>query len=169
MKKLLMFMVLGMGGLMAKESLQRTAVFAGGCFWCMESPFEKLDGVMDVVSGYTGGTGTSPNYKNYASTGDIEAIQVTYDSNKISYDDLLNTYWQQIDPTDAGGSFGDRGPQYRSVIFYSTPEEQKLALASKKLLGESGRFTKPIVTEVLKASTFYPAEEYHQDYAQKHP
>lgn len=140
------------------------ATFAGGCFWCMESPFEKLNGVTEVVSGYTGGTGANPNYEDYAEKGRVEAILVTYDPTKITYQQLLDVFWRQINPTDAGGQFVDRGPQYRSAIFYHNDEQKRLAAESKKKLAESGRFDKPIVTEILKASVFYPAEEYHQDY-----
>lgn len=145
------------------------AIFAGGCFWCVQPPFEKLDGVVSVVSGYTGGTGTDPTYEDYAEKGDIEAIEVTYDPSKISYSQLLNVFWRQIDPTDAGGQFVDRGPQYRSAIFYNSEEQKQLAEKSKQELQKSGRFDRPIVTEILKASKFYKAEDYHQDYYKKNP
>jgi len=147
------------------------ATFAGGCFWCMEHPFEKLDGVTEVISGYTGGHKVNPTYKEVSAggTGHVEAVQITYDSNKISYDDLLDVYWRQIDPTDAGGSFVDRGSQYRSVIFYHNDEQKRLAKLSKENLDRSGRYEKPVVTEVVKFSEFYKAEEYHQDYYKKHP
>jgi len=145
------------------------AIFAGGCFWCMQPPFEKLDGVVSVVSGYTGGTGTDPTYEDYAEKGDIEAIEVTYDPAKISYSQLLSVFWRQINPTDAGGQFVDRGPQYRSAIFYNSEEQKQIAEKSKQELQKSGRFDKPIVTEILKASKFYKAEDYHQDYYKKNP
>ena len=145
------------------------ATFAGGCFWCMTPPFEKLNGVHEVVSGYTGGTGPDPTYEDYAEKGHIEAVQVTYDPSKISYAALLDVFWRQIDPTDSGGQFCDRGPQYRSAIFYENAEQKRLAEASKDGLERSGRFQKPIVTELLKASLFYKAEEYHQDYYKKNP
>lgn len=145
------------------------ATFAGGCFWCVESAFEKKDGIIDVVSGYMGGTGTNPTYQNYAKTGHIEVVQITYNPAIISYNQLLDIFWREIDPTDAGGQFVDRGPQYRSAIFYHTDKQKIVAEQSKKQLAKSGRFTKPIVTEILPTQTFYPAEEYHQDYAQKNP
>lgn len=147
----------------------KKAIFAGGCFWCMESPFEKIYGVSDVISGYTGGTAKNPTYKNYADTGHIEAIEVTYDPSKVSYKQLLENFWQNIDPTDPGGQFGDRGPQYRSAIFYGSPEEKKLAEKSKLKLAEKKIFYKPIVTEILPVQPFYAAEEYHQDYYRKNP
>ena len=145
------------------------AVFAGGCFWCMQPPFEKLDGVTEVVSGYTGGTGENPNYEDYAAKGHIEAILVTFDPKKITYQQLLDVFWRQIDPTDAGGQFVDRGPQYRSAIFYENDEQKKAAEKSKADLAASGKFDKPLVTEILKATVFYPAEDYHQDYYKKNP
>ncbi|MBM3303251.1 MAG: peptide-methionine (S)-S-oxide reductase MsrA, partial [Deltaproteobacteria bacterium] len=145
------------------------ATFAGGCFWCMRPPFEKLNGVAKVVSGYTGGTGENPTYEDYAEKGHIEAIQITYDPSIISYTRLLEVFWRQIDPTDPGGQFVDRGLQYRSAIFYHDEEQKKLAERSKEQLATSGRFDKPIVTEILKASVFYTAEDYHQDYHVKNP
>ncbi len=145
------------------------ATFAGGCFWCMTPPFEKLTGVTGVVSGYTGGTGPDPTYQDYAEKGHIEAVQVTYDPSKIGYSALLDVFWRQIDPTDPGGQFCDRGPQYRSAIFYENAEQKRLAEESKEALAKTGRFPKPIVTELIKASTFYKAEEYHQDYYKKNP
>lgn len=151
------------------QKKDETATFAGGCFWCMQPPFEKLAGVTEVLAGYTGGTGQNPTYKDYALKGHVEAVQVTYDPQKVSYDRLLDVFWHQIDPTDAGGQFVDRGPQYRSVIFYYTDAQKKIAEASKERLQKSGRFTKPIVTEIIKAPVFYRAEGYHQDYYKKHP
>jgi len=147
------------------------ATFAGGCFWCMVPPFEKLDGVIKVVSGYTGGHKDNPTYEEVSSgtTGHVESIQVTYDPARVSYKRLLDVFWRQIDPTDAGGQFVDRGAQYRSVIFYHNAEQKALAGKSKAELGRSGHFGKPIVTEILPASIFYPAEEYHQDYWKKNP
>jgi len=145
------------------------AIFAGGCFWCMTPPFEKLNGVHEVVSGYTGGTGPNPTYENYTEKGHIEAVQVTYDPSKISYPELLDVFWRQIDPTDPGGQFCDRGPQYRSAIFYENAEQKRLAEISKEALGKTGRYQKPIVTELIKASQFYKAEDYHQDYHKKNP
>ncbi len=146
-----------------------TATFAGGCFWCMQPPFEKLKGVSEVLSGYTGGTGEKPTYEDYAKKGHIEAVQITYDPSIVSYNQLLQVFWRQIDPTDPAGQFVDRGPQYRSAIFYHDAEQKGLAERSKEELAKSGRFGKPIVTEILKATTFYKAEDYHQDYHKKNP
>ncbi|UCG34904.1 MAG: peptide-methionine (R)-S-oxide reductase MsrB [Candidatus Omnitrophota bacterium] len=151
------------------ESKLQKATFAGGCFWCMESPFDKLDGVSEVISGYTGGSGDNPTYTDYGKKGHLEAIQITYDSSKITYKELLGVFWRQIDPTDPAGQFVDRGPYYRTAIFYHNDEQRKLAADSKQKLKKSGRFKKPIVTEIIKASKFYPAEEYHQDYYKKSP
>ena len=145
------------------------ATFAGGCFWCVQSPFEKLKGVVKVVSGYTGGTGENPTYEDYAKKGHIEAVEITYDTSIISYTQLLDVLWRQIDPTDPGGQFVDRGPQYRSAIFYHNEEQKSLAEKSKEELAKSGRFDEPIVTEIVKATTFYKAEDYHQDYYKKNP
>ena len=145
------------------------ATFAGGCFWCMVSPFDEQPGIMKVVSGYTGGHKENPTYEEVCSdtTGHYEAVQITYDPDKMPYETLLNLYWQQIDPTDAGGQFNDRGDSYRTAIFYHTEEQRRLAEASKKELAESGRFQKDIVTEILPAGPFYSAEEKHQDYYKK--
>ncbi len=142
------------------------AIFAGGCFWCMEPPFEKLEGVHAVVSGYIGGHKDNPTYQEVSAgiTGHTEAVEISYDPSKISYDQLLEVLWKNIDPTDAGGQFVDRGSQYRSGIYYLDAEQKKLAEASKQRLAESGRFDRPIVTEIVAAGTFYPAEDYHQDY-----
>ena len=142
-----------------------TATFAGGCFWCMEAPFDELNGVISVLSGYTGTP--KPNYENYAQKGCLEAIQITYNPSQINYTQLLEIFWRQIDATDSGGQFVDRGPQYRTVIFYHNDRQKKLAEESKQELERSGVFTKPIVTEILPASVFYKAEDYHQDYHQK--
>jgi peptide methionine sulfoxide reductase msrA/msrB len=137
----------------------------------MEPPFEKLDGVTEVISGYTGGHKDAPTYKEVSSgaTGHVEAVEVVYDPSKISYETLLDVFWRQIDPTDPGGQFVDRGAQYRSVIFVVSPEQKAAAERSKELLRQSGRFPKPIVTEILPASKFYRAEDYHQDYYKKNP
>ena len=145
------------------------AIFAGGCFWCMQPPFEKLKGVSGVVAGYAGGTGKDPTYGDYARKGYVEAIQVTFDPSQISYSQLLQVFWRQIDPTDPGGQFVDRGPQYRSAIFCLNDEQMRLAEKSKQALAASGKFDKPIATEILAASTFYRAEDYHQDYYLKNP
>ena len=155
----------------AKHDNLKIATFAGGCFWCMEPPFDALDGVQNVVSGYTGGQKKNPSYREVSSgtTKHVEAVQVSYDADKISYRELLDVYWRQIDPTDAGGSFVDRGPQYRSAIFYHDEKQKMLALQSKDEQSNSGVFSKPIVTEILPATAFYPAEDYHQDYYQNNP
>ncbi|MCA8960128.1 MAG: peptide-methionine (S)-S-oxide reductase MsrA [Planctomycetes bacterium] len=147
------------------------ATFAGGCFWCMEKPFEKLDGVSAVISGYTGGTVEYPTYEQVGSgtTGHAESIQVHYDPSRIRYEDLLQVFWRQIDPTDTGGQFVDRGTQYRHEIFYHDEAQKQAAEASKKALIASGRYDKPVTTPITKASKFYPAEEYHQDYYRKNP
>ncbi|MDG4658437.1 peptide-methionine (S)-S-oxide reductase MsrA [Ectobacillus antri] len=145
------------------------ATFAGGCFWCMVKPFDEIDGVYGIVSGYTGGHTENPTYKEVCSetTGHYEAVQITFDPSRLSYEELLEMYWRQIDPTDAGGQFHDRGQSYQTAIFYHTEEQRKKAEASKRALAESGVFKKPIVTEILPAKPFYPAEEYHQDYYKK--
>lgn len=140
------------------------AVFAGGCFWCMEAAFQEQNGVIDVTSGYTGGEGKDPTYNDYYKKGHLEAIEVTYDPSKISYPDLLDVFWTQIDPTDEKGQFVDRGKHYSSAIFYNNDEQKNQAIESKKKLSESGRFSKPIVTPISPASRFYKAESYHQDY-----
>lgn len=143
-----------------------TAIFAGGCFWCMEPPFEKLPGVVDAISGYTGGSLENPTYEEVSSgnTKHLEAVQVIYDPDKITYEELLNVFWRQIDPTDDGGQFVDRGYQYTSAIFYETEDEKRLAEESLSKLEASGKFDGPIVTPILKRKAFYEAEEYHQNY-----
>ena len=145
------------------------ATFAGGCFWCMEAAFQEKDGVVNAVSGYAGGEEKNPTYEQVSSgeTGHLEAIQITYDSSRISYEELLDIFWRQIDPTDDGGQFVDRGPQYKTAIFYHNDKQRKLADKSKKQLEESKKFKNKIVTRVLPLSTFYEAEEYHQDYFKK--
>ncbi len=150
---------------------EETAVFAGGCFWCIESAFEKIPGVGAVVSGYTGGTTENPAYKEVSAgtTGHVEAVQVRFDTAKVGYARLLEIFWRQVDPTDAGGQFVDRGSQYRAAIFYATGEQKRLAEESKAKLAGSRRFDKPLVTEILPAGKFWPAEEYHQDYYKKNP
>jgi peptide methionine sulfoxide reductase msrA/msrB len=152
------------------KNLKR-ATFAGGCFWCTESDFEKVDGVVEVISGYTGGHTENPTYEEVSSgvTGHAESVQVIYDPAKVSYEQLLDVFWRHMDPTDAGGQFVDRGSQYRSAIFYQDDEQRRLAEESKARLEQSGRFDKPIVTEIVKLGPFYPAEEYHQDYYKKNP
>lgn len=147
------------------------AILAGGCFWCMEPPFEKIDGVKEVISGYTGGSKQNPTYEQVSSgtTGHLEAVEIIYDPRKVSYEKILDVFWRQIDPTDPGGQFVDRGGQYRSAIFYLNNEQKTAAEKSKEALTKSGRFGKPIATEILPAGTFYRAEEYHQDYYKKNP
>jgi peptide methionine sulfoxide reductase msrA/msrB len=148
-----------------------TATFAGGCFWCTESGFEKVDGVVEVISGYTGGHKENPTYEEVSSggTGHIEAVQVLYDPTKITYRDLLDVFWRHVNPTDAGGQFVDRGLQYRTAIFYHNKEQKRLAEESRDELTKSGRFEKPVVTEIVRFSAFYRAEDYHQDYYKKNP
>lgn len=148
-----------------------TAVFAGGCFWCMEGPFEKIDGVYDAISGYTGGHTVNPKYEEVGSgtTGHRESIEVIYDPQKVTYDQLLDIFWMSFNPTDAGGQFADRGEQYTSAIFYRNDAQKKAAEASKERLAKSGKFDKPIVTPIIKASAYYPAEDYHQDFYKKDP
>lgn len=147
------------------------ATFAGGCFWCVESGFEKLPGVVEVVSGYSGGELVNPTYEEVSSgrTKHTEAIQVFYDPTVVSYEGLLSALWKQIDPTDAGGQFVDRGRQYRPAIFYHSDEQKKLAEASAKSLEESGIYSRPLAIEIVPFTTFYPAEDYHQDYHKKNP
>ncbi|MGW8302427.1 MAG: peptide-methionine (S)-S-oxide reductase MsrA [Desulfobacterales bacterium] len=149
----------------------KTATFAGGCFWCVESDFEKVDGVLEAVSGYTGGQKPNPTYEEVSAggTGYAESVQVRYDPQKITYRELLDVFWRHVDPTDAGGQFVDRGSQYRSAIFYNDEEQKRIAEESKAELEKSGRFSKPIVTEIVPLGKFYPAEEYHQDYYSKNP
>ncbi len=153
------------------EAKNKIAIFAGGCFWCMVSPFHVLEGILEVKSGYTGGHIENPIYEQVKTqeSGHFEAIQITYDSELIAYETLLKAFWMQIDPMDDGGQFHDRGPSYRSGIFYTTPEQQLEAEASKRALSDSGRFPQPVVTEVMPAAIFYDAEEYHQDFHEKEP
>ncbi len=155
-------------GMDEKKGNIATATFAGGCFWCTESDFEKVSGVVEVISGYTGGKGDKPTYEDYAAKGHVEAVQVFYDPEKVSYQELLDYFWRHVDPTDPGGQFVDRGPQYRTVIFYQDDEQRRLAEESKKELAESGPFEKPIATEILPLTKFYRAEDYHQDYYKTH-
>ena len=147
------------------------ATFAGGCFWCMEHPFEKLEGVIDVVSGYTGGHKDDPTYEEVSAgqTGHLEAVQITFDPSKITYSKLLEAFWRQIDPTDPFGQFVDKGTQYKTAIFYHTQEQKALAEKSKANLERSGKYKAPIATDIIKASKFFKAEDYHQDYHKKNP
>ncbi len=169
-------MVKNLGG--PDENLEKTnnkrielATFAGGCFWCMVPPFEDIPGVESVTVGFTGGEYQNPNYEQVCmgETDHFEAIRIAYDAEHCSYEKLLNVYWKQIDPTDAEGQFSDRGYTYLTAIFYHNEEQKVKAEYSRKVLAESGIFDKPIVTEILAATPFYPAEDYHQDYHQKNP
>ncbi len=147
------------------------AIFAGGCFWCMEPPFDHLPGVISTTSGYTGGSKLNPSYEEVSAggSGHAEAVEVLFDPQRVSYAQLLEVFWRNIDPTDAGGQFVDRGSQYRSAIFYLDEMQRQQAADSKAALMKSGRFARPIVTAIVPATTFYPAEEYHQDYYRKNP
>ncbi|WP_240518801.1 peptide-methionine (S)-S-oxide reductase MsrA [Leptolyngbya sp. BC1307] len=146
-----------------------TATFAGGCFWCMEPPYDQLPGVVSTTSGYTGGTVEDPTYTEVSAggTGHVEAMQVRYDPSQVSYETLLETFWHNIDPLDEQGQFCDKGSQYRSVVFYENPNQQSLAQASKQAV--ASRFDQPIATEILPADDFYPAEDYHQNYYETRP
>ncbi len=152
----------------AAESLA-TAVFAGGCFWCMEPPYDKLPGVVDTTSGYIGGELAAPSYEQVSSggTGHYEAVRVTYDPARVSYAELLEVYWPNVDPLDAGGQFCDRGPQYKAAVFVATPEQRELAARSKRAVEDL--LGRPVTTEILPAAEFWPAEDYHQDYYEKNP
>ena len=145
----------------------QAAIFAGGCFWSMQSAFEKVYGVIDAVSGYTGGTTRNPNYDSYASGGHVEAVQVSWDPNRVTYQELLDAYWHHTNPTDAGGQFVDRGANYRPIVFYLNDQQRAEAEASKAAL--AGKLPGPIVVQIMKAAPFYRAEDYHQDYAYHNP
>ncbi|WP_269409117.1 peptide-methionine (R)-S-oxide reductase MsrB [Lentibacillus daqui] len=149
---------------------EELATFAGGCFWCMVEPFDERPGIKKVVSGYTGGTTENPTYEEVCThtTGHVEAVQITFDPAIMPYEQLVETFWQQIDPTDAGGQFNDRGESYQTAIFYHNPKQKEIAEASKQKLAESGKFSRPIVTPILPAKPFYPAEEEHQHYYKTH-
>lgn len=155
----------------SNQTKLQKATFAGGCFWCMVSPFDELPGIESIISGYTGGHVPNPTYEQVCSntTGHLEAVQITFDPELFPYEQLLDIFWRQIDPTDPGGQFHDRGESYKTAIFYHNEEQRLKAEQSKKALEESGRFSDPIVTEIRPATTFYPAEEYHQDYHKKNP
>lgn len=147
------------------------AYFAGGCFWCMEEAFEKVEGVITVVSGYMGGTVANPTYEQVSAgqTGHAETVEVTYDPAKVSYQRLLDAFWHNVDPLTPNAQFCDHGSQYRSAVFYGNEEEKRLAEESKSAIEGSKRFAEPIVTQIVMAATFYPAEEYHQDFYKKNP
>lgn len=152
-------------------SSSATAIFAGGCFWCMESAFEPVDGVTAVISGYIGGDVANPTYEQVSSsgTGHYEAVKVSFDPSRVSYERLLDVFWHNVDPLDGGGQFCDRGDQYRSAIFFESEEQERLANRSKAELDASHRLPKPVVTPIVAAMAFYPAEDYHQDYYKKNP
>src|ERR1700751_2132740 len=169
---LILIFTAAVGGLLQAQNspaATKTAVFAGGCFWCIQPAFDKAPGVLKTVVGYCGGTEANPTYELVGSekTKYRESIEIIYDSAKISYDQLLDIYWKQIDPTQSDGQFTDIGPSYRAAIFYGTDNEKKIAETSKEKLARSGQFKKPIVTEILPAMKFYPAEDYHQKYYQQ--
>lgn len=147
------------------------ATFAGGCFWCMVKPFDSYDGIESVVSGYTGGDLPNPTYEQVCSetTGHYEAVQITFQPDIFSYEKLLDIFWTQIDPTDAGGQFFDRGQSYQTAIFYHSEEQREAAEKSKRELDSSGKYEKPVATKILPAKPFYLAEDYHQDYYKKNP
>jgi methionine-S-sulfoxide reductase len=149
----------------------QTASFAGGCFWCMQPPYDDLPGVISTTVGYIGGHTENPTYEEVCSgqTGHAEAVQIIFDPKKTRYEELLQTFWQNIDPTNAYGQFADVGSQYRTAIFYHNDDQKELALKTKKELEESGRFDEAIVTEIVEAAIFYPAEEYHQEFYKKNP
>lgn len=158
-------------GAMVENTEYQKATFAGGCFWCMESPFEKMDGVISVVSGYAGGHLKDPTYEAVSSgrSGHLEVVQITYGPERVSFRQLLAVFWQQIDPTDDGGSFVDRGSQYGSAVFYHDEVQAEQARAAKQALDQSGLFKDPVVTDIRPLEAFYPAEDYHQDYYKKNP
>ena len=153
---------------MTSEKVEK-AVFAGGCFWCMVKPFKEWEGIIDVVSGYMGGHVENPTYEDVkkGDSGHLEVVEITFNPSLFTYEQLLELYWQQIDPTDAGGQFHDRGHSYTTAIFYTNVEQRKSAELSKEKLANSGKFSKPIVTDIRPVETFYRAEEYHQDYYEK--
>jgi peptide-methionine (S)-S-oxide reductase len=158
-------------GVTAADGKTSVATFAGGCFWCMEGPFDKLQGVISTTSGYTGGHTENPTYKQTSSgkTGHTEAVQIIYKPEQVSYEKLLDVFWHNIDPTTPDQQFCDRGNQYRSEIFYHNDEQKELAESSKATLDKNKPFSEPVVTQISKASTFYAAEDYHQDYYKKNP
>jgi len=176
---IILFFILGVSVLHAEDNTDmkvdtvkyETATFAGGCFWCIQPPFDKLDGVVKTTVGYTGGKEQNPTYKevSYGKTGHAESIEILYNPEVVSYSKLLEVFWMNIDPTDNNGQFVDRGSQYRPAIFYHNEEQKKLAVISKTEMEESGRFDKPIVVEITAATTFWKAEDYHQQYYKKNP
>ncbi|MDZ4661499.1 MAG: peptide-methionine (S)-S-oxide reductase MsrA [Pseudomonadota bacterium] len=172
MKNLIFAIIfLNIGVTWAQDNKLETATFAGGCFWCMEPPFEKLDGVKEVISGYMGGPKLNPTYEEVSAgtTGHTEIVQISFDPKKVSYEKLLEIFWMNIDPTTLNSQFVDIGSQYRTAIFYHNDEQKKQATQSKENKDKSQKFGKKIVTEITLATTFYRAEEYHQDYYKKNP
>ena len=170
-KFLILIATVALGSLAPTQAETKTAVFAGGCFWCMQEPFDHVQGVTKTVVGYTGGSKEDANYPAVSAhrTQHREAIEVTYDSARISYDQIIDVFWRNINPTQGDGQFQDIGLSYQAAIYYQNEEEKKTAEASKEKLGKSGKFDRPIVTEILRAKPFYPAEEYHQKYYLKNP
>jgi peptide-methionine (S)-S-oxide reductase len=156
---------------LAPAAVQAEAIFAGGCFWCMEPPFDKLDGVISTTSGYTSGMRVNPTYEEVSAgkTGHTEALKIVYDPSKITYEGLLQVFWRNHDPLTANAQFCDKGSQYRAGIYYGNEEEKRLAESTKATIAQSGRFKQPIVTEIVAATAFYPAEDYHQNYYIKNP
>ncbi len=167
---IIVYLVSGPAPKAAAENLE-VATFAGGCFWCVESDFDTVPGVVGTLSGYTGGILIDPTYRQVTAggTGHYEAVQISFDPQQVSYAELLKIFWRSVDPTDGGGQFCDRGESYRTAIFANSPEQKKLAEASRQRLEESGILDRPIVTPIESAGPFYPAEDYHQDYYQKNP
>jgi methionine-S-sulfoxide reductase len=167
----LLLMGLIVGGVSMADAEIMKATFAGGCFWCMQPPYEKLKGVVKVTVGYTGGHTKNPTYEEVCAghTGHAEAVEIEYDTKQVTYQQLLDVFWKNIDPTTLDAQFADRGDQYRTAIFYHSPEQKKLAELSKEELQKSGKFDGPIVTEIVPAPAFYPAEDYHQQYYKKCP
>jgi peptide-methionine (S)-S-oxide reductase len=155
----------------AADAILGKAYFAGGCFWCMEEAFEKVEGVLSVTSGYMGGTVANPNYEDVSAgrTGHAESIEVVYDPARVSYQKLLDAFWRNVDPITPNAQFCDHGSQYRSAVFFQTDEEKRVAEATKQAIEQSRRFKEPIVTQIVMASQFYPAEDYHQDFYKKNP
>jgi peptide methionine sulfoxide reductase msrA/msrB len=168
MKRILIAILFLTSGLAAKPALE-TATFASGCFWCIQPPFDQSVGVVKTVVGYTGGNGLNPTYQDYHDKGHSEGIQITYDPKKITYDQLLDIFWRNINPTDPNGQFVDRGPGYRAAIYVHNDKQRLAAEKSKAALDHSGRFDKPVVTPILRYSNFYPAEDYHQAFYKKNP
>jgi peptide methionine sulfoxide reductase msrA/msrB len=167
----LLMILIFTGAAMSIDKKTSTAIFAGGCFWCMEPPFSFIDGVLDVSAGYTGSDKPNPTYEEVSSgrSGHYEAVRIIYDPAKVEYERLLNIFWQNIDPTDDGGQFADRGTQYLTAVFYTDEEQKKTAENSRDKLNSSGKFDKPVVTAILPAKKFYEAEDYHQDYYKNNP